>query len=27
MGLYLRPSHYLKVRLTRRGTRLAIGPR
>jgi hypothetical protein len=26
MGLYLRPSRFLKVRVTRRGTRWAIGP-
>ncbi len=27
MGLYTRPSRFLKVRLTRRGARWAIGPR
>jgi hypothetical protein len=27
MGLYLRPSRFLKVRITRRGVRWAIGPR
>lgn len=27
MGLYLRPSRFLKVRVTRRGVRRAIGPR
>ena len=27
MGLYLRPSRFLKVRVTRRGVRWAIGPR
>jgi hypothetical protein len=27
MGLYLRPSGFLKVRVTRRGVRWAIGPR
>ncbi len=27
MGLYIRPSRYLKLRLTRRGARWAVGPR
>jgi hypothetical protein len=27
MGIYIRPSRFLKVRVTRRGVRWAIGPR
>jgi hypothetical protein len=27
MGIYIRPSRFLKVRITRRGLRWAIGPR
>ncbi len=27
MGLYLRPSRFLKAQVTRRGVRWAIGPR
>ncbi len=27
MGIYIRPSRFLKVRVTRRGVRAAIGPR
>jgi hypothetical protein len=27
MGLYLRPSRFVRVRVTRRGVRWAIGPR
>ena len=27
MGIYVRPSRFLKVRITRRGTRWSIGPR
>jgi len=27
MGVYIRPSRWLKFRFTRRGTRVAIGPR
>jgi hypothetical protein len=27
MGIYIRPSRFLKVRITRRGARWSIGPR
>jgi len=27
MGIYIRPSRFLKVRITRRGVRWAIGPK
>jgi hypothetical protein len=27
MGIYIRPSRFLRVRVTRRGVRWAIGPR
>jgi len=27
VGLYIRPSRFLKVRLSRRGARWAVGPR
>jgi hypothetical protein len=27
MGIYLRPSRFLKLRFTRRGVRVGIGPR
>ena len=27
MGIYLSPSRYLKLRLTKRGIRVAVGPR
>jgi hypothetical protein len=27
MGIYIRPSRFLKIRVTRRGARVGIGPR
>lgn len=27
MGLYIRPSRFLKFRITKRGVRTAVGPR
>jgi hypothetical protein len=27
MGIYIRPSRFFKIRVTRRGLRWAIGPR
>ena len=27
MGIYIRPSRFLKVRITKRGVRWAVGPR
>ena len=27
MGIYIRPSRFLKIRVTQRGTRVGVGPR